>query len=259
MRDGAALSVARAGFDTMSEALQRPPHEASSGPTGDPAGDGPGAGPGRGPHEGIGWLVDLDGWMSSVVFARGISPEETACRMGADPGAATGPVTEAEVWRLGITQWRPGADGDGVIRVGSSGDWAFALEYGDSTGGDLLAEISRDGVEVVRYVPPREHPPADVDYARDGVLTCGYGLTEEVWRWGANPDLFVPELVAAGVLSPDGGALVPSPDEPWRTGCRRSPGVVERRFGLSLSPAVLRDARLPAYAVRGAPRMTLSG
>ncbi|MFF1439024.1 hypothetical protein [Streptomyces sp. NPDC058295] len=51
---------------------------------------------------------------------------------------------------------------------------------------------------------------------------------------------------------------MPPEDEDWRTGSRRSLGVVERRFGLSLSPAFLQDARLPAYAVRGTPRMTLS-
>lgn len=203
------------------------------------------------------WLVDLDGWMSSVVFARGVSPEELAVRMGGDPDGATEPITDAEVWQLGITEWRPGADGDGVIRVGRSGQWSFAVEYGDSTGGDLLAELSRDGAEVVRYVPPQEHPPADVHYASDGVWVCGYGLREEIWRWGEEPDLFLPDLVAAGVLSPDGATYLPPEDEDYRVGLRRSLGVVERRFGLSLSPAVLRDARLPAYAVRGTPRMTL--
>jgi hypothetical protein len=209
--------------------------------------------------DGIVWLVDLKGWMSSVVFARGLSPEELAVRMGGARDGATEPVTDAQVWRLGVTEWRDDADGDGVIRVGSSGDWAFALEYGDSTGGDLLEEISRDGVEVVRYVPVQEHPPATVDYARDGVFLCGFGLREELWRWGREPDLLLPDLVAAGVLAPDGKTRLAPEDEDHRTGCRRSLAVVERRFGLSLSPAYLRDARLPAYAVRGAPRMTLEG
>jgi hypothetical protein len=209
--------------------------------------------------DGIVWLVDLEGWMSSVVFARDISPEELAVRMGGAPDGATEPITDAEVWQLGVTEWRPAADGDGVIRVGRSGDWSFALEYGDSTGGDLLEEVSRDGVEVVRYVPIQEHPPATVDYARDGVFLCGFGLREEIWRWGQEPDLLLPDLVAAGVLAPDGKTYLPPEDEDYKTGYRRSLGVVERRFGLSLSPAHLRDARLPAYAVRGTPRMTFDG
>ncbi|WP_030679950.1 DUF6461 domain-containing protein [Streptomyces cellulosae] len=208
--------------------------------------------------DGIVWLVDLEGWMSSVVFARGVAPEDLAVRMGGDPDGATEPITDGEVEDLGAEWYRPGEYGDGVVRVGESAGWSFALEYGDSTGGDLLEEISRDGVEVVRYVPIQEHPPASVYYARDGVFRCGFGLREEVWRWGREPDLLLPDLAAAGVLAPDGRTCLPPEDEDYKTGYRRSLGVVEQRFGLSLSPAFLEDARLPACAVRGAPRMTLS-
>ncbi|MCF4136129.1 hypothetical protein L1856_03340 [Streptomyces sp. Tue 6430] len=158
-----------------------------------------------------------------------------------------------------MTWYRPGERGDGVVRVGECNDWSFAVEYGDSTGDDLLAEISRDGAEVVRYVPMQEHPPASVDYAHDGVFLCGFGLREEVWRWGLEPDLLLPALVEAGILSPDGKTYLPPEDEDYRTGYRRSLGVVERRFGLSLPRGCLEDARLPAYAVCGTPRMTLDG
>ncbi|MFH9861586.1 DUF6461 domain-containing protein [Streptomyces sp. NPDC017202] len=207
--------------------------------------------------DGIVWLVDREHWMSSVVFARGITPEELAVRMGGAPDGATGPFTDLEVEHLGVCWYRPGDHGDGVVRVGECGGWSLAVEYGDSTGGDLLAEMSRDGVEVVRYVPVQEHPPASVDYAHDGVFLCGFGLREEVWRWGREPDLLLPDLVAAGVLSSDGKTYLPSEDEDYRTGYRRGLGVVERRFGLSLPREYLEDARLPAYAVRGTPRMTL--
>ncbi|MGW1728626.1 DUF6461 domain-containing protein [Streptomyces sp. NPDC002306] len=206
--------------------------------------------------DGIRWLVDLENWMSSVVFARGISPQELAVRMGADPNGATEPITDIEAWDLG--EWyRPAEDGDGVIRVGEHGDWSFALEYGDSTGGDLLAEISRDGAEAVRYVPIQEHPPATVSYARDGVELCGFGLGEEVWRWGQEPDLLLPDLVAAHVLQPDATAVPAYEREHYRDTYRRTLGVIERRFGLSLPPAYLKEARLPAYAVRGTPDMAI--
>ncbi|MEU1511678.1 DUF6461 domain-containing protein [Streptomyces sp. NPDC005811] len=208
--------------------------------------------------DGIVWLVDDSGWTSGVVFARGISPEELAVRMGGAPGGATEPITHADVSELEMEIYRPGADGDGVIRVGRSGEWSFALEYGDSTGSDLLEEISTDGVEAVHYVPPMEHPPATFRYAHDGVFLTGYGLTEEIWRWGQEPDLLLPDLVAAGLLSADGKTYLPPEDEHYKTRYRRSLGVVERRFGLSLCPAFLRDARLPAYAVRGEPDMDLS-
>ncbi|MFD3437052.1 DUF6461 domain-containing protein [Streptomyces sp. NPDC058685] len=213
--------------------------------------------------DGIQWLVGLENWMSSVVFARGISAHELAVRMGADPHGATEPMTDSQAWSLEMEGYRPGADGDGVVRVGECAGWSFALEYGDSTGGDLLAEISRDGVEAIRYVPMQEHPPATVEYARDGLVLCGFGLHEENHRYGKEPDLLIPDLAAGQVLSPDGQTLL-SPEDPadedyedFRVTYRRTLSVIERRFGLNLPPACLREARLPAYAVRGTPNMMI--
>ncbi|MFD6421399.1 DUF6461 domain-containing protein [Streptomyces sp. NPDC060198] len=204
--------------------------------------------------DGIRWLVDLEHWMSSVVFARGISARELAVRMGGERDGGTEPITDAEAWELG--EWyRPGEDGDGVVRVGEHGGWSFALEYGDSTGGDLLAEISREGAEAVHYVPMMEHPPATVHYARDGVQLCGFGLGEEIWRWGREPDLLLADLVSGSVLQPDGKTCVAPEREHYAVTYRRTLGVVERRFGLSLPPVYLKEARLPAYAVRGTPDM----
>lgn len=207
-------------------------------------------------RDGIQWLVGLEQWMSSVVFARGISPEELAVRMGGDRGGATEPMTDAQAWDLG--EWyRPGEEGDGVVRVGEHEGWTFALEYGDSTGGDRLAEISRQGAEAIHYVPIQEHPPATLFYARDGVELCGFGLGEELWRWGQEPDLLLPDLVHGQVLGPDGTTLLASEHEPYTDTYRRTLGIVEQRFGLSLSPVYLEEARLPAYAVRGTPDMGL--
>ncbi|WP_235441336.1 DUF6461 domain-containing protein (plasmid) [Streptomyces goshikiensis] len=212
--------------------------------------------------DGIQWLVGLQNWMSSVVFARGISAQELALRMGAAPDRATEPITDAQAWGLDMQGYRPGGDGDGVVRVGECAGWAFALEYGDSTGGDLLAEISRDGVEAVRYVPIQEHPPATVDYARDGQVLCSFGLAEENQRYGKDPDLLIADLIAGQVLGPDGETLLAPRDpegeyEDFRVTYRRTLGVVERHFGLSLPPACLKDGRLPAYAVRGTPNMRI--
>ena len=207
-------------------------------------------------RDGIRWLVDLEHWMSSVVFARGISAQELAVRMGGDRDAATEPITDAEAWGLG--EWyRPGEHGDGVVRVGEQEGWAFALEYGDSTGGDRLAEISQKGIEAVHYVPMQEHPPATVFHARDGVEVCGFGLREEVWRWGREPDLLLPDLIGGHVLQPDGKTKTRGAPETehYTDAYRRTLGVIEQRFGLSLSPAYPKEARLPAYAVRGTPDM----
>ncbi|RKT12128.1 hypothetical protein BX285_6094 [Streptomyces sp. 1114.5] len=205
---------------------------------------------------------DEDGEIGGVVFARGIPPRELARRMGADPAAGTEPISDTEVRDLDIEVYRPGDDGDGVIRVGECGGWSFAIEYGDSTGGELLTEIARDGVEVVHFRPMPEQRPALLDYARDGAVLCGFGLGEERWRWGQEPDLLVPDLIAASVLERDGV----TPCDPAAAGSagagagagaahRRALGAVERRFGLSLPRAALDGLRLPAYAVRGKPGM----
>ncbi|MFJ8624816.1 DUF6461 domain-containing protein [Kitasatospora sp. NPDC093550] len=199
---------------------------------------------------------DTDGEVGGVVFARGIPPEELARRMGADPTAGTEPISGTELRDLDIEVYRPSDDGDGVIRVGECGGWSFAIEYGDSTGGELLTEIARDGVEVVHFRPMPEQPPALLDYAHDGAVLCGFGLGEERWRWGQEPDLLVPDLIAAGVLEPDG--VTPRAPEGGDGGVaahRRTLGAVERRFGLSLPRAALDGLRLRAYAVRGTPGM----
>ncbi|MFF0415640.1 DUF6461 domain-containing protein [Kitasatospora sp. NPDC004745] len=216
-----------------------------------------GAGAGAGGGDGIRWLADAGGSLDGVVFARGIPPQELARRMGADPAAATGPISGTEVWELDIEVYRPSDDGDGVIRVGEAGGWSFAVEYGDSTGGERLTEIACDGAEVVHFRPMPEHPPALLDYARDGAVLCGFGLAEERWRWGREPDLLLPDLVAAGVLEADGVTYRGPVGESHEAVRRRALGAVERRFGLTLPRAVLGDLRLPAYAVRGTPGLEL--
>ncbi|MDT0543575.1 MULTISPECIES: DUF6461 domain-containing protein [Streptomyces] len=216
--------------------------------------------------DGIRWLADgdaLTGWMTGVVFAREIDAEELAVRMGGAPGAGTEPITGAEVVELDMEIYRPDGRGDGVVRVGEHAGWAFAIEYGDSTGGQRLEEISREGAEAIHYVPVGEHPPATFFYARDGRSMCGFGLCEEAIRWGEEPDLLLPDLVAAGILRPDGKThCAPEEDEEedededYAALRGRTLAVVEKRFGLSLPPVFLTEARLPAYAVRGTPDMT---
>ncbi|MFI2693032.1 DUF6461 domain-containing protein [Kitasatospora sp. NPDC018619] len=186
-----------------------------------------------------------------------MTPEELARRMGADPATATEPISDSEIRDLDIEVYRPGDEGDGVIRVGACAGWSFAIEYGDSTGGELITEIARDEVEVVHFRPMPEQQPALLDYARDGAVLCGFGLGEERWRWGREPDLLVPDLVAAGVLEADGVTTRSRGPEPDGTARRRTLGAVEQRFGLSLPRDALGGLRLLAYAVRGTPDMAL--
>jgi hypothetical protein len=152
-------------------------------------------------------------------------------------------------------QWRRrGALRPWDRRGGAGG--TFAIEYGDSTGGERLEEISRNGVETIHYNPAVDHPPAIVFCAHDGHRVCGFGMSEERIRWGEEHDLLLPDLVAAGILHPDSDTYCAPDPEDYAVRDRRTPAVVEARFGLSLPPVVLTEARLPAYAVRGTPDMT---
>jgi hypothetical protein len=140
-------------------------------------------------------------------------------------------------------------DDDDVVRVGACGGWSFAVEYGVGDGGQGPAEISRDGVEAIRLDPSPDHPPAMFSYARDGEGVCVFGIGEEVWRWGTQPDLLLPELIAAGVLYPD-GEYARSEDEPYRDRDRHTLSLIEARFGLSLPRDEVEEQRLPAFIIR---------
>ncbi|MFA7762801.1 hypothetical protein [Streptomyces sp. NRRL S-448] len=87
--------------------------------------------------------------------------------------------------------------------------WAFAVEYGDSTGADRLEEIASGRVDAVHYLPMSARPPARFHYAKNGALTCGFGIGEENRRWGTEPDLLLLELIAEKVLHPDGSQNFP--------------------------------------------------
>ncbi|MFE1922415.1 hypothetical protein ACFW91_07625 [Streptomyces asoensis] len=172
---------------------------------------------------GIQWLVDQDEWRHGVVFARGIEPEELGVRMGGRPGSVVSPITDTEAWNLVLDL---ATDNDDVVRVGACCGWSFGVEYGMGDGGDRLVEISRNGVEAIHLNPSPDHPPAMFSYARDGAGVCSFGIGEEVWRWGEQPDLLLPELIAAGVLYPDGEYARPD-GESYRDRDRHTLALIE--------------------------------
>lgn len=201
--------------------------------------------------DGILWLMDLDRWDTDIMFARGIPPEELASRMGAAPGSALPPISEADVWEAAPGTSQPhDADGAGLIRVGRSGDWSFAVEYGDCGGSRRVDEVSRDGVEAVHLAPQPDHPPKVFTYGYGGKPLCSFGIGEESWRWGERPDLLVAELTAAGVLEPGGSESALRGAVPHQERDRRTLAVVETYFGLSLPWELVIVGRLPAYALR---------
>ncbi|MFH8410233.1 hypothetical protein ACH4FX_36490 [Streptomyces sp. NPDC018019] len=208
--------------------------------------------------DGIQWLIDGDtdsGAMAGVVFARGIDARELAVRLGApeDPGADPMTTRRSLIWT-----WRstgPGESGKGVVRVGEHAGWAFAIEYGDCEGLSRLEGVSREGVEAVYYSHNPDHPPAIVFYARDGRSLCGFGLGEERVRWGGEeePDLLMPDLVAARILTVDGADLREDDGGDATDRKRHVLAVFESRLGLSLPRAVFTVDRLHVHAVNGAP------
>ncbi|MFE3168265.1 DUF6461 domain-containing protein [Streptomyces sp. NPDC059224] len=200
-------------------------------------------------NRGVRWLVESE-WQYSVTFARGITPDELAVRLGASPAGvkplataweAVGLLTDADV---------------GVARVGEAQGWAFAAEYGEAPGArhDVLKRISRNGVEAVNLDPQAFHPPPFFSYAADSELLCSFGLGEERRRWGSQPDLLQEELEAAGIILPTGDYLKVS-------GARHSLriamslGVIEKHFGISLPRDLLEDGRLPLVVVSGTPSL----
>ncbi|MFJ9373695.1 DUF6461 domain-containing protein [Streptomyces sp. NPDC101455] len=208
--------------------------------------------------DGIQWMVGAtssSGWMLDVHFARGIGVEELALRLGASPGATAEPMTDAEVADLDIDAYPDRGPGSAVIRVGEDAGWAFAITYGPYL--DRLGEVSRDGVEAVHYHYNSEHPPTIVLYARDGRTVCGFGLCEEDSRYGDEPDLLLPDLVAAGILRPDGGTYrdlsVGFGIDDYADRKHLGLAVFEERFGLSLPRSALAEDLLPVYAIMGSP------
>ncbi|MEU6240232.1 DUF6461 domain-containing protein [Streptomyces sp. NPDC047024] len=198
-------------------------------------------------NRGLRWLVESE-WQYSVTFARGITPDELAARLGAPPDGTKPLATAREAAGL-LT------DADvGVVRTGEAQGWAFAAEYGEAAGTrhDVLRRISRGGVEAVNLNPQPFHPPPVFSYAADGELLCSFGLGEEQRRWGSRPDLLLEELEAAGIILPTGDCLTVS-------GARHSLriamslGVIEKRFGMSLPRDPLENGRLPLAVVGGEP------
>lgn len=204
--------------------------------------------------DGIQWLVgetSSSGWMLDVHFARGIGAEELALRLGAPPGARAEPMTDLEVAYLDVDAYPDRRPGSAVVRVGEDAGWAFAITYGPYL--DRLGEVSRDGVEAVYYHHNSEHPPTIVMYARDGRTVCGFGLCEESRRYGHEPDLLLPDFVAAGILHSDGETYRDPDIDDFEERERLGLAVLEERFGLSLPRSALAEDPLPVYAVMGSP------
>jgi hypothetical protein len=133
-----------------------------------------------------------------------------------------------------------------VARLGECDGWSFAVEYGYwSRAWSHTAQIAEAGAEVVHLNPKPDDPPAEFSYARDARHICGFSICEEDDRDGEEPDLLVDSLRKVGVPLVDFLADDDEAEDDADELTRRSLVAIENHFGLSLSPHLAFDAKLP--------------
>ncbi|MFD9481758.1 hypothetical protein [Streptomyces nojiriensis] len=148
----------------------------------------------------------------------------------------------------------PAADGEDVVRAGAYGGRSLAVAYGPGDGAARPAGISRKYGGGDPPDPSVDRPPAmfSCTRVRDGVAVCDSGISsgigQERWRGGEQPDLPLPEPVAAGVPHPDGRYARPD-DGSHRDRGGRTPARVGTRFGPGLPRGVPEEEPLPAFGI----------
>ncbi|WP_436776595.1 DUF6461 domain-containing protein [Yinghuangia sp. YIM S09857] len=148
--------------------------------------------------DGILWLPDAFKILYCVVFVRGVTEEELARRLGADPASAV-PMTWADVDTRGVGSYH--GMPEEVVRLGSAGDWAFAFEHRSSVGYRLLAPVS-NGTEAVLVAD--FHLTRAFAYAQHGEVVTRFEPGMERFAAGTDPRRWWPEMIEAGLLMPDG-------------------------------------------------------
>jgi hypothetical protein len=142
----------------------------------------------------------------SLMFARGASPDHVIKAFGMDPAAAQLlPAARAsEAIRMPVRNesldmiypW---------IRVGRTGDWAFAIDQGSAgykAGDDEAAATLSQGTDVAWFMWTMT-----IDYFHyyvDGVEVTGFEPLGPQYRQGTDPDRFVEQMRQTG-MDPDTG------------------------------------------------------
>ncbi|MER5625805.1 hypothetical protein ABT061_32680 [Streptosporangium sp. NPDC002544] len=113
----------------------------------------------------------------AAVWAEGLTVEETARRLGADPGSAT--ALTLEDIGLGFEGDEMPGDEDGIILVGPCDAWTLAvqIQWMDVTEEPRLSELSRDGGRAIA-IGWHGDGAHRVEYAIDGRLTFSAPLEE---------------------------------------------------------------------------------
>jgi Family of unknown function (DUF6461) len=153
--------------------------------------------------------------MGSLTFVRGATPEQIIVAYGMDPAAArmlpaarASEVIRLPAWDDSLDVIRP------WIRAGRTGEWAFGVDDGNTAGlpgaGEIVSGLSR-GTDAVWFTwNPK--PVDDFQYLVDGVKVTEFEPLMSPWRYGTEPDRFVPWMRQAGL------DVDPPPDNAELTG-----------------------------------------
>ncbi len=195
-----------------------------------------------------------------VVLARGISPRVLANRLAQTVSydaehmvVEVGDHTGGSLLELMDDTYGDSSDGIG-LRLGSTGDWAYAVAYGGWPGEfGTPAPVSRGAAHVclLEYEEENGKPvPPQFAYFHDGRLLSACNLHLDA-SWGyqgvegehATATSLQELLTAAGL---------PDPARDSREVHRTALGVVEGYFGLSLPQDPIVSGTLPAVLVEPA-------
>jgi hypothetical protein len=186
--------------------------------------------------DGIRWIEEGPFELGyGIVFARGLEPLELVTRLGADL------VSDEPMSRLDANSYESYEEDIQVIRVGSEGDWTFAVaDYGPpgkiGTKEDVACLVSAD-TDAVSY-SKTINCDTWFSSARNGRMTCCF---EPGFRmaWHTFPGGLAEELGRAGLLADE----VPADD--WE----RTLAMGETEFGLNLPRHDLVDGQLLAARI----------
>jgi Family of unknown function (DUF6461) len=173
-----------------------------------------------------------------VTFVRGASQDEVLAGFGADPGEAevrtlAEVITAESSWQV---EYGP------FVRVGRSGEWLFAWEEAshEGTRPEVLRRVSHGGEAVV--VRHALDAFAEFGYAAGGVVVSHLVTIVPYRRSGSDPDRFLPLLRQAGLDFETAAQHDAGDEQPVLGDLEAVLTVVERAFGLSLSPQEVEGA-----------------